>query len=329
MRYLYSFILVFLVSMPTVALAQETDMPGSQDYPDLPRVSGTYIAGYDQKQFDRGLFITEMSGYTPSLAHPEGKRTRILYVGQPDQTTLQILRNYQVAFEQLGEYEEIWSCVGKDCHTNMANGVIWEKSNRIPVSFRNAPSIYNLSGNYRDPVYLYGRIVKDDSLLHVSMFGAFMVTGGLTGIRNRPMVHVEILQIDDFEPTLTFVSADEMLGEIRRTGSVSLYGIQFALDSADLTAESTETVAEIAKALQASPQLKVYVVGHTDNQGAYDYNLNLSKARAEAVVGALTKEHGIEPARLQAAGVGPVAPLAANDSDEGRGLNRRVEIVAR
>ena len=307
---------------------QESDMPGGHDYPDLPRITGSYIAGYDQKQFDKGLFITDMEGYTPSLTQPEGKRTRILYVGQTDQTTLQIFRNYQVAFDALGDFEEIWSCLDNECHTHMANGVIWEKSNRIPVSFRNPSSIYNLSGNYRNPVYLYGKVVKDDSLLHVSMFSTFSITGGLTGIRNSPFIHVEILEIEDFEPTLTFLSADEMIGEIERTGSVALYGIQFELDSADLAPDSLETIEEIVKALEARPALKVFVVGHTDSQGSYDYNLELSTRRADAVVSALVSDHGVAAERLRAVGVGPVSPLSQNESEEGRSMNRRVEIVA-
>lgn len=323
----FRFALILIVTATPVH-AQESDMPGSRDYPDLSRVTGSYIAGYDRKQFDQGHFITEMGGYTPSVAQPEGKRTRILYIGQQDHTTRQILRNYKVAFGGLGDFEEIWSCVGADCHNNMANGVIWEKSNRIPVSFRNAATMYSLGGNYRDPVYLYGKVIKDDSLLHVSMFSVFMVTGGLTGIRNRPFIHVEILEIEDFEPTLTFVSADEMLGEIERTGSVALYGIRFALDSADLAPESLETIMEIAKALETNPELKVFVVGHTDSQGAYEYNLKLSARRAEAVVSSLVSDHQVASERLRAVGVGPVAPLSVNDSEKGRQLNRRVEIVA-
>lgn len=302
-------------------------MPGSSDYPNMPRITGTYIVGYDSKQFDQGVFITEMSGYTPTLAQPEGKRTRIIYLGLEDQTTLQIQRNYEVAFADFGDYEEIWSCTGADCHINMPAGVIWKESNRIPVSFRNSYSLYIMSGDYRDPVYIYGTIMKDDSLFHISMFSTFRVSGQ-TGIRNQPMIHLEILEIEDFEPTLTFVSADEMVSEIQRKGSVSLYGIQFEFDRAALTSESDKTIAEIAKALTSNPDLKVYVVGHTDSKGDYDYNLRLSGERADSVVQSLVSRHGITANRLRAVGVGPVAPVSENLSEDGRALNRRVDIVS-
>ena len=71
------------------------------------------------------------------------------------------------------------------------------------------------------------------------------------------------------------------------------------------------------------------MVGHTDNQGGLDYNMDLSRRRAGAVVAALTEQHGIAADRLRPAGVGPLAPAATNDTEEGRSLNRRVELVKR
>ena len=84
---------------------------------------------------------------------------------------------------------------------------------------------------------------------------------------------------------------------------------------------------EIAKLLKASPDLKILVVGHTDNQGEVKYNQDLSKRRAESVVKALTSEYGIAGGRLSAHGVGMLSPVASNDSDDGKAKNRRVELV--
>jgi outer membrane protein OmpA-like peptidoglycan-associated protein len=69
------------------------------------------------------------------------------------------------------------------------------------------------------------------------------------------------------------------------------------------------------------------VVGHTDNIGALDYNIDLSRRRAEAVVVALTSQHGVARDRLRPSGVGPLAPAATNATEGGRALNRRVELV--
>ncbi|HZX83541.1 MAG TPA: OmpA family protein, partial [Reyranella sp.] len=85
--------------------------------------------------------------------------------------------------------------------------------------------------------------------------------------------------------------------------------------------------AEIAALLKSDPRLAVLIVGHTDNQGGFDYNIELSRRRADAVVKALAVTYKIDPKRLRAAGAGMIAPTAANDAEDGRAKNRRVEVV--
>ena len=87
------------------------------------------------------------------------------------------------------------------------------------------------------------------------------------------------------------------------------------------------TKEEIAKLLKQTPSLKLRVVGHTDGTGALDANMKLSQARGEAVVQALVGQYGIATSRLKGYGVGPLAPVASNATEEGRGKNRRVELV--
>jgi outer membrane protein OmpA-like peptidoglycan-associated protein len=95
-----------------------------------------------------------------------------------------------------------------------------------------------------------------------------------------------------------------------------------------LKPESRPTLDEIARLLRAQPQLAVVIVGHTDSQGAYDHNMDLSRRRAEAVAQALVSSYQIARTRLRTAGVGFLAPVGSNATDEGRTLNRRVELVA-
>jgi len=94
-------------------------------------------------------------------------------------------------------------------------------------------------------------------------------------------------------------------------------------------ARSPATLGEIGKLLKANPALKLYVVGHTDAVGAVAYNKDLSEKRAAAVVQYLVRQHGIAADRLVPAGVGPLAPVATNATEEGRAKNRRVELVVR
>jgi outer membrane protein OmpA-like peptidoglycan-associated protein len=111
------------------------------------------------------------------------------------------------------------------------------------------------------------------------------------------------------------------------TGHVVVNGILFDTGKADVKPESAAALQEVAKLLKQNATLKVYVVGHTDNVGALAANIDLSKRRAASVVLALTTQYGIPAARLQAYGDGPYAPIASNDSEDGRTLNRRVELV--
>ena len=83
----------------------------------------------------------------------------------------------------------------------------------------------------------------------------------------------------------------------------------------------------MANLLKSTPGLKVFIVGHTDNKGAFAYNTDLSQRRAEAVAKALAAKHGIAADRMVAKGVGPLSPLAPNDNEDGQAKNRRVELV--
>jgi outer membrane protein OmpA-like peptidoglycan-associated protein len=123
------------------------------------------------------------------------------------------------------------------------------------------------------------------------------------------------------------VDAAALGSGLKATGHVAVYGINFDTNKAVVKPESKPALDEIAKLLKQDAALKLKVVGHTDMVGAQDANMALSQARAEAVVQALAGQYGIAAARLKGYGVGPLAPVATNDTDEGRAKNRRVELI--
>lgn len=146
-------------------------------------------------------------------------------------------------------------------------------------------------------------------------------------LNERTVALIHIVEPKPRDQKMVVVKADEMARSIGSSGRVALYGILFDTDKADIKPESAPSLQEIAGLLAADPKLAVLIVGHTDNQGAYDYNLDLSRRRAESVVKALTVNFKADPKRLRAAGVGMLAPTASNDADDGRAKNRRVEVV--
>jgi outer membrane protein OmpA-like peptidoglycan-associated protein len=103
-------------------------------------------------------------------------------------------------------------------------------------------------------------------------------------------------------------------------------GLLFDFDSDVLRAEARQNLATFAKSLDKYPGTNVLVVGHTDAQGADDYNQTLSTKRAAAAENYLVSQ-GVTRSRLRSTGRGESEPLATNDTDAGRQQNRRVEIA--
>jgi outer membrane protein OmpA-like peptidoglycan-associated protein len=142
-----------------------------------------------------------------------------------------------------------------------------------------------------------------------------------SGMYTLVIVEVQKMQQD------VVANADALKSGLADSGHVEVPGIFFDTAKSVLKPESDAALNEIAKLLQANPALKVWVVGHTDAVGSPESNMALSNARAASVIQALTQKNGIDAKRLAPFGAGPYAPVASNDSEEGRAKNRRVELV--
>ena len=138
---------------------------------------------------------------------------------------------------------------------------------------------------------------------------------------------IELVEYASSEASSNTETAEDITLRITVDGRVAVYGVQFDTGSTSILPGSEDTLAAIAEMMSELPDLKVAVVGHTDNVGGYDSNLDLSKQRADAVVANLINTYGIDSARLFAAGASFLAPIASNETEEGRALNRRVELV--
>jgi outer membrane protein OmpA-like peptidoglycan-associated protein len=139
-------------------------------------------------------------------------------------------------------------------------------------------------------------------------------------------IWLRIVEKKEMEQSIV-ADAAAFSNDLRATGHAAVYGINFDTGKSAIKPESAQALGEIAKLLNADPTLKVHVVGHTDNVGDLNANLKLSQDRAEAVLQALVRDHGIAAARLRSYGCGQFAPVASNDTEEGRAKNRRVELV--
>jgi outer membrane protein OmpA-like peptidoglycan-associated protein len=104
-----------------------------------------------------------------------------------------------------------------------------------------------------------------------------------------------------------------------------LRGVNFDFNKDTLTLDAKAILDQVADALQARPDIKVEIAGHTDGIGTVPYNLKLSDRRAKSVKRYLVAK-GIDSGRMTTIGYGKSRPIADNNTDEGRALNRRVEL---
>lgn len=323
--------LLFVLLVVGNGSAQE-DVEGSEDHPLLSRFQGSTIDQYRQRDFDEYLLaLGPWNDGELSEARPlEGKVTRLLY-GLPEGTsTLEAYRSYQRAMEQAG-FDVLFACAREECGSGFMESVYLQSVNDIEDDFSAPAAAFYFRSSFEDRWvnelrYLAGRLERPEGDLFVSL--AVASPGTLTNQgywKGRNFAALDLVEVQPMEEGR--VTAGQMREEIDRTGHVTVEGIHFDFDQAVLKPESRSALQEIAALLTENPELRVYIVGHTDNAGTYEHNLELSRRRATAVVEALAGEFGIDGGRLMPVGVGPVAPVASNESEAGREQNRRAVLV--
>lgn len=320
-------LIVAALLVPALVSAQEVDVEGSQDHPLISRFPGSVIAGYDQRDYDEyTLPLGPLDGskdwkqFTESL-HLEGEITRILYHEIPrSKSTMEVLRNYQLALKKAG-FEILYEGTGVEGLGYGWPGKMYKDINPLREGYSQGPTFLWSETPDRGR-YVSAKLARPEGDVYVSLFVQ------PPGDEYPKLVaQLDIIEIQPMETGLITVTAKALATDIKRTGHVAVYGILFDTGKSELKPESGSVLKEIGKLLQENPDLKLYVVGHTDNVGDLESNMTLSQDRAAAVVAALVSDHGVDVSRLTAHGVGPLAPVASNATDEGRARNRRVELV--
>jgi OmpA-OmpF porin, OOP family len=196
------------------------------------------------------------------------------------------------------------------------------------------PSALQLIRNYQNAIksiggeVVYERLPRDndggETTLKAQVSGKEVFVRVEPGIFSAP-TQSYLLHFVERAAMQQVVTANKLLDELNAKGFITLY-INFDTNRWEIKPDAQPTLAEVVKALKASPNLKVSVEGHTDNVGQAPANKTLSENRAKSVMNALVTQ-GVPAARLSAAGFGQERPIADNRNDEGRAKNRRVEIV--
>jgi OmpA-OmpF porin, OOP family len=316
-----------LACMVAAASVHAQDVPDSKDPAGMKRYEGSELIGYRAPQFDEYLLPlgspTSMSppAYTKSK-QIEGLVSYYSYLAPEGRTPAELFRNYNDEFQRLGIlplYEKgagqpgwfgpTFDKIAEDCGLSQILGYNEAEERLLVGKSKDADPSYYVAfvTAYKDgviPERLEGKVKK-----------------------GRVLVQLVVVTPRQMEKKMAFVNADEMKQAIQESGKVALYGVYFDTDKDVVKSESQPTMEEIAKLLKNNPSLRLRVVGHTDNQGKAEYNLDLSQRRAAGVLRELGSKYGIAADRLNAFGCGLYAPVASNSSEEGRAKNRRVELV--
>ena len=309
MRAVFPVLGVLILSVAAVPPYLAADVAGSADYPGIGRFAGSEIKAYQVENYGGTVLaigpVKSAADVEKTSRKVEGKITRIVYRVPPGAAALEVFRNFEARVGEAG------------CETIFSGG----PGEIRPYDFK-----------YKHPVEILDEISMSDEIHYLAakktVGGAEVYLSVLVSPHSGgDGLRVRLIAAETKAMEMQMVDAEKMRLEIGETGKVALYGIYFDHDKAIVKPESEPTLDEIAKLLGAAPSLKLIVVGHTDNAGSFDYNIDLSRRRAKAVVNALVADYGIAQNRLRSEGVGYLAPAASNDTEEGRALNRRVELV--
>lgn len=229
-------------------------------------------------------------------------------------TTLQLLNPIREQLEADG-YEVLFTCQSRSC-----GGFEF----RFGVEVRPAPEMYVDLFDYRA---LTARRSSGGDVSHV-----FALVSRSAGAGYLQVVQVSdgAAQADLSASGSTLAAPAEtgsLADRLQRLGHATLRDLEFAVGAATLADSRYASLEDLAAFLLEDAGRRIVLVGHTDSLGSLDGNIALSRRRAQAVAARLQDRYGVPAAQVSADGVGYLAPLLSNLTEEGREANRRVEAV--
>jgi outer membrane protein OmpA-like peptidoglycan-associated protein len=299
--------LFLAISLAVVSANLNAAPTPKTDHPLVSPYEGSELRRSDVKEFDEYSAFMGMdeTGKEPTGLALEGKVTKLFYTKPKERSILEVFRNYEKAVADSGA-EILYTCDQEkyECVKAYAGPTLQKYSGLHAIS--------NQAGRY-----LLAKLDEDGYTAYVA------ITVG------QSFCDVHVIEVKDMDTGMVKLDATALGKGLDAKGYVIVDGIYFETDKAALQAQSAAALTEVATLLKARPEMKVYVVGHTDMQGSFAHNKTLSENRARAVVDELATKYGISRDRMEGHGVGPLAPQATNTSDSGRAENRRVVLVAR
>lgn len=324
-------LLALIFVAPAFAEPITKDVPGSKDHPLLKRFDGSIIVRYSHKNYDEFTIALERVTFNYDeqkfnefkKLKVEGARTTGFYRMPPNASTLEAIKNYELDLKEKG-FEVLFS--GSDKELDNGYGRFVKQVYTSETDYQKQNYTMASADDYR---YIAMKKASDQGDVYVTVFAAATPSNWKDEVlaSGQVLARVDVIETKPLGNRMVKITADEMAQQISTTGRVALYGIYFDFNKTDIKPESDQTLEEIAKLLQEKKIPHVVVVGHTDAVGNFEFNKDLSERRAKAVVDALATKFKIARDRMLAFGASFAAPIASNETEEGRAKNRRVELV--
>ena len=312
------------------------DLPGSKDHPLFKRFNGSEIVGYVVKRFDEYELQTsayvsydidaDQREFTRPPLKLEGGLTRIWYEAAGEASSAELIGNYRNELSADG-FEILYDSAS-DPEAKKWSGFL-NKFGKMDIQTNRSKYVLYAADKEEIRV-LTAKKARAEGDIYVYLTAVEWSRNDATyKARKGAYAALDIIEVRPMKQNMVVVKADEMSKAISLHGRVALYGILFDTNQAVIKPESKPAMEQIALLLKQEPNLSLHVVGHTDNQGGFEHNSDLSRRRADAVKAMLTEEYGIAAGRLTSNGVAYLAPVASNANEDGRAKNRRVELVPR
>jgi len=301
------------------------DIAGSRNYPLISRFSGSIIQYYKTLKWDKYVLpispiVSDGGGKTwKKKLDLAGKITRIQYSVSNDNNSAFVYANYLSALKK-AEWKILFAGNGDQELGNDYREWCFYYYGSDGLNQDRFGSAFGPGGN--NHCYIAAEFQDEDR----TVYAAIYITDYENSSKGLAFTLITQDTIEIQNPKTGLVTAKIMTDKLHSKGHVALDGIFFETGKSTLKDSSNAALKNIADYLKANPNRKFYVVGHTDNTGTFEANMALSLNRAKAVVNALVQKYRIPAVQLKTCGVGPVAPVLANETEDGRARNRRVEI---
>lgn len=294
-------VLVAALCLPGAAAALQLDLPSTA------RQTAARDSALDRVDLPLGPYADGALDTRPV----EGPVVRRSYrIPSPGLTPLQLLAPLRAQLQAAGYTAHL------DCEAATCGGFDF----RFAIEVLPAPNMYV---NIRAYHFLSAQ----------SPAGAVMVLTSTT----QQAGYIQIIRVGEGPDPVTATAplpaaplrleASTLTAQLVDTGAAVLNSLDFAVGTTTLTDAPVPEFEELAALMTQRPGLRIAVVGHTDTSGGLQTNITVSRARAQAVRQALIDGYGIAGDRVEAEGMGYLAPVASNLTAAGREANRRVEVI--